>query len=49
MWRSTVRGTSENGITGNSLAVQWLGLYAFNAEDPGSIHGQGTEIPHATP
>ena len=29
---------------GNSLAVQWLGLCAFTAEGPGSIHGWGTKI-----
>ena len=32
---------------GNSLVVQWLGLHAFTAEDPGSIPGQGTKIPQA--
>ena len=36
---------SENGIPGNSLAVQWLELSTFTAEDPGSIPGRGTEIP----
>ena len=30
--------------SGNSLAVQWLGLSAFTAEGPGSIPGQGTSI-----
>ena len=30
---------------GNSLVVQWLGLRAFTAEDPGSIAGGGTKIP----
>ena len=29
---------------GNSLEVQWLGLRAFTAAGPGSIHGQGTKI-----
>ena len=29
----------------NSLAVQWVGLCAFTAEDPGSNPGQGTKIP----
>ena len=33
---------------GNFLAVQWLGLYAFTAEGPGSIPGWGTKIPQAT-
>ena len=32
---------------GNSLAVQWLGLRALTAEDPGSIPGQGTKLPQA--
>ena len=32
---------------GISLAVQWLRLCAANAEDVGSIPGQGTKIPHA--
>ena len=26
------------------MAVQWLGLHAFTAVDPGSIPGQGTKI-----
>ena len=34
--------------TGNSLAVQGLGLGAFTAVGPGSIPGQGTKIPQAT-
>lgn len=29
---------------GNCLAVQWLGLFALTAKDPGSIPGQGTKI-----
>ena len=32
---------------GNSLAVQWLGLRAFTVKGPGSIPGEGTEIPQA--
>ena len=36
-----------NCYTGNSLAVQWLGLRAFTAEGPGSIPGRGTKIPQA--
>lgn len=32
----------------NSLAVQWLGLSIFIAEDPDSICGQGTKIRQAT-
>ena len=27
------------------LAVQWLGLHAFTAKDPGLIPGRGTMIP----
>ena len=34
----------KNCLTGNSLAVQWLGLQAFTAEDTGSIPGWGTKI-----
>ena len=29
---------------GTSLAVQWLGLCAFNAKGAGSIPGRGTNI-----
>ena len=28
--------------------VQWLGLHAYTAKDPGLISGQGTKIPHTT-
>ena len=34
---------------GTSLAVQWLGLCASTAGGPGSIPGQGTEIPQVMP
>ena len=34
--------------TGNSLAVQWLGLHAFTAMGLGSIPAWGTEIPQDT-
>ena len=34
-------------ILGNSLAVQWLGLWASTAGGTGSIPGQGTNMPHA--
>ena len=34
-------------ITGTSLAVQWLGLWASTAGDMGLIPGRGTKIPHA--
>ena len=30
---------------GNSLVVQWLGLYSFTAKGQGSIPGRGTKIP----
>ena len=33
--------------TGNSLAVQWLGLCALTAAGQGSIPGWGTKIPQA--
>ena len=33
--------------SGTSLMVQWLKLWAPNAEDVGSIPGGGTKIPHA--
>ena len=32
-------------FTGNSLTVQWLGLYTFTAEGSGSVPGRGTKIP----
>ena len=32
---------------GNSLVVQWLGLYAFTVEGTGSGSGQGIKIPQA--
>ena len=32
---------------GNSLAVQWLGLYSFTAKGLSSTFGQGTKIPQA--
>ena len=33
--------------TGNSLVVQWLGLYAFTAKGAGSTPDWGTKIPQA--
>ena len=33
--------------SGNSLAVQWLGLPASTAGDTGSIPGRGPKIPQA--
>ena len=35
--------------TGNSPVVQWLGLYTSTAGGLGSIPGQVTRIPQATP
>ena len=41
--RATLRKTNylechiPQGMTGNSLAVQWLGLYTFTAKGPGLI------------
>ena len=35
-------------LLGNSLAVQWLGLGVFIAEDLGSIPGRGPKILQAT-
>ena len=34
--------------TGNSLAVQWLGLSTFTAQGLGSIPDCGTKIPQVT-
>ena len=34
----------KNETGGNSLAVQWLGLFASIAGGPSSIPGQGTKI-----
>ena len=34
-------------MSGNSLAVQWLGLLASTAGDPRSVPGGGTNIPQA--
>ena len=31
-------------VYGNSLVVQWLGLYTSTAQGPGLIPGQGTKI-----
>ena len=35
---------NKNVFGGNSLVVQWFGLWAFTAEGPGSIPGRGTKI-----
>ena len=38
----------KEGLIGNSLAVQWLGLPASTAGGTGLIPGWGTKIPCAT-
>ena len=45
-WTSLIIWEKQIKITvrGNSLVVQWLGLCAFTAEDPGSIPVRGTKI-----
>ena len=35
-------------VTGTSLVVQWLRLYAPTAVGAGLIPGQGAKIPHAS-
>ena len=40
--------SEEERKVGNSLAVQWLGLWALPAKGPGSIPGQGTKTLHAS-
>ena len=47
MLRSSQVFYLKNEPSGNSLAIQWLGLHALPAEGPGSIPGQGTKIPQA--
>ena len=32
-------------VIGNSLAVQWWGLWALTAEGLGSVYGWGTKMP----
>ena len=39
--------SDKNGLSGNSLAVQWLRLCTFTAEDLSSVSGCGTRIPQA--
>ena len=36
--------SEKPGMTGNSLAVQQLGLHPFTTEEMGSLPGQGTKI-----
>ena len=46
--RTEAGNTQDESGTGTPLVVQWLRLHTSNAEDAGSIPGQGTKIPHAT-
>ena len=56
-WSATAHGVAKiwtrlsdlflSLFSGNSLAVQWLGLCALTAEGPGSVLGEGTKIPEA--
>ena len=41
------KGNRESFL-GNSLAVQWLGLWTSPAGAMGSVPSGGTKIPHAT-
>ena len=45
LWKHYAKWKKLN--TGNSGAVQWLGLSAFTTVDPGSIPGRRTKIPQA--
>ena len=50
--RSAMRKTGKRKrlkpwLTGNSQAVQWLGLHAFTADDSGLIPIRGPKIPQA--
>ena len=38
----------KKNLTGNSLAVQWLGLCTSTAGSPGSIPSQRTKVPQDT-
>ena len=46
-WLLQIPQILKENVTGNSLAVRWLGLCAFTAKGPGSKPGQGTKIPQA--
>ena len=56
-WSATAHGVAKiwtrlsdlflSLFSGNSLAVQWLGICALTAEGPGSVLGEGTKIPEA--
>ena len=39
--------TDKSQVRGIPGSVQWLGLCALTAEGPGSMPGQGTNIPQA--
>lgn len=42
-----VQKGNQDGISGNSLVVQYLRLHAFTSKGPGSIPDLGTKIPQA--
>ena len=46
--RSKKKKQQQTKIWGNSLAVQWLGLYAVTAESPGSVTFGEPRFPQAT-
>ena len=39
-----MKDTQKKSTSGNFLAVQWLGLCTFTAEDLGSVPSRGTKI-----
>ena len=42
--KKKIKATLKKTYTGNSPAVQWLGLYTFNAKGPGSTPGRRMKI-----
>ena len=47
MYLKKTKTLIQRNICRTSLVVQWLRLYAPNAEGMGPIPGQGSKIPHA--
>ena len=45
--RKGILPSRKKRVVGTSLVVQWLRLFAANAEGAGSIPGQGAKIPPA--
>ena len=45
VFNSSLKNSTEERKTGNSQAVQWLGLSTFTIMGPGSILGWETKIP----